>query len=136
VKAAAVLYVKRLDPMCSFYLECFGLEIAETAEDYCVLESDAWTLSLVVVSDVVAATLQASVLPARREGTPVKLAFHVPSIDDLRPAMARLGGQADPGETEWEFRGLRHCDCLDPEGNVVQMTEPLIDRARSAALPR
>ena len=41
VKAAAVLYVTRLDPMCSFYHECFGLEVAETTEDYCVLESGA-----------------------------------------------------------------------------------------------
>jgi len=135
VKAAAVLYVRRLDPMRAFYRECFGLEIAETAKDYCVLESGAWTLSLVVVPDAVAATLQASVPPARREGTPVKLTFGVPSIDDLRPVMARLGGQVDPGETQWEFRGLTHCDCLDPEGNVVQMTEPLADRARPAALP-
>ena len=135
VKAAAVLYVRRLDPMCSFYRECFGLEIAETAEDYCVLESDTWTLSLVVVPDAVAATLQAPVPPARREGTPIKLAFGVPSIEDLRPVMARLGGRVDSGETQWEFRGLRHCDGLDPEGNVVQMTEPLVHRATPAALP-
>ena len=136
VKAAAVLYVKRLGPMCSFYHECFGLEVAETAEDYCVLESDAWTLSLVVVPEAVAATFRTSVPPARREETPVKLAFDVPSIEGLRPVMARLGGQVDSGETQWEFRSLRHCDCLDPEGNVVQLREPLVHRAKPAALPR
>jgi hypothetical protein len=38
--------VKRLDPTCSFYRECFGLGVAE---DYCVLESGGWTLSLVLV---------------------------------------------------------------------------------------
>jgi catechol-2,3-dioxygenase len=125
VKAAAVLYVRRLDPMCSFYHECFGLEVAETADDYRVLESDAWTLSLVVVPDAVAATLPAaSVPPARREETPIKLAFQVPSIEGLRPVMASLGGEMDPAETQWEFRGQRHCDGLDPEGNVVHITEP------------
>jgi predicted enzyme related to lactoylglutathione lyase len=122
--------------MCSFYHECFGLEVAETAEDYCVLESDAWTLSLVVVPEAVAATFRTSVPPARREETPVKLAFDVPSIEGLRPVMARLGGQVDSGETQWEFRSLRHCDCLDPEGNVVQLREPLVHRAKPAALPR
>jgi catechol-2,3-dioxygenase len=128
VNAAAVLYVWRLDPMCSFYQECFGLEIAEAAEDYRILESNAWTLSLVAARDAAAATLPASVPPTRRAETPIKLTFHVPNLEDLRPVMARLGGQMDSGETQWEFRGQRHCDGVDPEGNVVHITEPLAPR--------
>jgi hypothetical protein len=77
---------------------------------------------------------QASTPPVRREGTPIKLAFHVPSIEDLRPVVARFGGQLNSAGTQWEFRGLRHCDGLDPEGNVVQMTEPLVHGARPAPL--
>jgi catechol-2,3-dioxygenase len=136
VRAAAVLYVRRLDTMSAFYRECFGLEIAETTDDYCVLESGAWTLSLVLAPDSVAATFQASAPPVRRVGTPIKLAFHVPSIEGLRLVVARFGGQLDSAGTQWEFRGLRHCDGLDPEGNVVQMTEPLVHGARPAPLPR
>ncbi len=135
MKAAAVLYVRRMDPTCSFYRECFGLEVTETAEDYCVLESGAWTLSLVLVPAAVAAKSQTLVPPVRRDGTPVKLVFDVASIEGLRPVIARLGGQVDSGETEWEFMGLRRCDCLDPEGNVIQLTEPLAHRAQPAAPP-
>lgn len=124
VTAAAVLFVGRLDPMCMFYQECFGLKIAEAAEDYRILESEAWTLSFVATPDA-AAALPGSGPPDRREETPIKLAFQVPSIERLRPLMARLGGQLDAAETQWEFRGQRHCDCLDPEGNVVHITEPL-----------
>jgi hypothetical protein len=110
--------------MCTFYQECFGLEIAEVAEDYRILESAEWTLSLVATPHA-AAALPASAPPARRAETPIKLAFQVPSIEGRRPVMARLGGQLDAAETQWEFRGQRHCDGLDPEGNVVHITEPL-----------
>jgi predicted enzyme related to lactoylglutathione lyase len=109
--------------MRAFYQECFGLEIADSAEDYCVLRSDAWTLSLVVVPDTVAAAIGASAPPARRDRTPVKLGFGVPDIEDLRPVIARLGGPLNPSSTTWEFRDLVRCDCLDPEGNVVQLLQ-------------
>jgi predicted enzyme related to lactoylglutathione lyase len=120
VTAGAVIYVTGLSQMRAFYQECFGLEITDSAGDYCVLRSGAWTLSLVATP--AAAAVQISIPPARRDRTPVKLAFGVPDIEGLRPLIARLGGQLDPGHA-WEFRHLLHCDCLDPEGNVVQLVQ-------------
>jgi hypothetical protein len=52
--------------------------------------------------------------------TPVKLAFGVTDIDALRPTIARLGGDTDG---EWRFGDALHCDCVDPEGNVVQLIQ-------------
>ena len=106
--------------MRSFYERCLGLDVRDSAEDYAVLESDAWRLSLVV-----AATIQLSVPPRRRETTAIKLAFRVPRIDDLRSRVATLGGQVDPASSEWDFLGFRRCDAIDPEGNVIQLLEPL-----------
>ena len=123
--AAAVLYVADLERMCSFYRECFALQATDTAADHCVLESETWTLSLVVVPDSVAATLDLSVPPARRTTVPIKLAFPVSSIRDLRPVVLDFGGQVDPSSAEWEYRGFRHCDGVDPEGNVIELREPL-----------
>jgi catechol-2,3-dioxygenase len=123
VRASAVIYVRHLDSMRSFYRECFGLEPAET--DYCILESEAWVLSLVVIPDAIASAFPEEFPVARREETPIKLAFQVQSIEILRPVMAALGGRLDPADSQWNFRGLRHCDGVDPEGNVVQITEPL-----------
>jgi predicted enzyme related to lactoylglutathione lyase len=125
MKAGAVLYVKQLDRMSRFYRECFRLRTATRADDHCVLESDAWTLSLVVVPDEIAAAIHLTAPPRRREGTPIKLAFEVPSIDDLRLTVAGLGGRVDPRETRWDFAGSSHCDCVDPEGNVIQLLERL-----------
>jgi ribosomal protein S18 acetylase RimI-like enzyme/predicted enzyme related to lactoylglutathione lyase len=125
VKAAAALYVMHLDRMRAFYEECFGFEAADIAEDYCVLESHAWTLSLVVVPRDIAATIHISTPPRRRDTVPIKLAFDVADIEDLRAVVAGAGGQIDPVTTAWDFQGLRHCDGVDPEGNVIQLREPL-----------
>ena len=77
----------------SFYRECFGLEIAETAEDYCVLESDAWTLSLVVVGMLLP---RRSRPRSRRsgEGTPVRLSGSSGS-ETLRLSRSRRQRGAD-----------------------------------------
>ena len=111
--------------MRTFYERCLGLRVRDAAGDYAVLESDAWRLSLVVVPPSVAATIQLSVPPRRREQTPIKLAFRVPRIDELRSPVAALGGQVDPSSSEWDFLGFRRCDAIDPEGNVIQLLELL-----------
>ena len=108
-----------------FYRTCFKMDVADDAADYCVLESESLTLSLVVVPERVAATIAVSVPPARRDRVPVKLAFPVESIEALRPLVAELGGLVDPASTRWEFRGSILCDGIDPEGNVIQLSEPV-----------
>jgi catechol 2,3-dioxygenase-like lactoylglutathione lyase family enzyme len=129
VNGGAVLYVKHLDRMRRFYSECCALRTAETTDAYCVLESDAWTLSLVAVPDELAATIQLADPARARDDVPVKLAFGVRSIDDLRVLVSQLGGQIDPGSAPWDFKGLRHCDVVDPEGNIIQLRAPLAGQA-------
>jgi predicted enzyme related to lactoylglutathione lyase len=122
MRCAATIYVKHLEPMALFYEACFGLEdVADAPGDYRVLESEIWTLSIVQVPEDVAATIKLSHPPIRREETPIKLSFDVPSIAAARATITDLGGQVD--DLEWEFRGFRHCDCIDPEGNVNQLRE-------------
>jgi predicted enzyme related to lactoylglutathione lyase len=123
--AAAVLYVRDLARMRAFYERCLGLAAAEPGDGYCVLASADWDLSLVAVPPARAAAIVIADPPERRSGTPVKLAFEVPSIEALQPAVTAAGGQLDPAAAAWEFRGRRHLDCLDPEGNVVQLRQRL-----------
>ena len=114
MNGGAVLYVKHLERMRRFYRECFALRTVETTEAYCVLESAAWTLSLVVVPDGIAAAITRD--PARaRDDVPVKLAFDVPSIDDSAFLLTKLGGQIDPDVEQWDFRGLRHWSRLSTQ---------------------
>jgi len=117
------VYVKDVARMCAFYERCAGMTVAETAERYAVLESDAWTLSLVAVPDAIAASIELAVPPRRREAAAVKLAFAVASIDAARTIAASLGGEVDRAETTWEYRGRRRVNASDPEGNVFGLIE-------------
>ena len=124
--AAAVVYVKDLRVMQAFYETCFRMSVLASGEDeFCVLDSEDWELSLVAVPRAVAATLIIADPPERREETPVKLAFEVASIEELRQVVTGSGGQAESARSAWDFRGFRHLDCLDPEGNVVQLRQRL-----------
>ena len=122
--AAAVLYVKNLRRMQAFYATCFKMDVVDEDAEYCVLESESLTLSLVAVPKRIAAAIHPSVPPPRRAEVPVKLAFAVASIIVLRPIVAELGGSVDPTNTQWEFRDSIHVDGVDPEGNVIQLLEP------------
>jgi predicted enzyme related to lactoylglutathione lyase len=112
--------------MRTFYGRCFGMSTAESDRDeFCVLVSDDWDLSLVRMPAAIAATFVITHPPQRRADTPVKLAFEVDSIERLLPVVTGTGGQIDPAESAWKFRGHLHLDCLDPEGNVIQLRQPV-----------
>ncbi|MGF7236299.1 MAG: VOC family protein [Frankia sp.] len=117
--AAAVIYVGDLERMHAFYQRCFRLTAADGADGYRRLASEAWLLTLVQSADASPATTP----PVRRTNIPIKLAFEVADIETLRPVVAGLGGRVNPVGTEWEFRSAMHCDCIDPEGNVIQLIQ-------------
>jgi predicted enzyme related to lactoylglutathione lyase len=122
MSGAATIFVKHLLPLASFYEACFGFETIATAPgDYRVLESAAWTLTIVQVPAETAAAIELSDPPTRREQTPIKLSFEVPSIAAARARITELGGRVD--DSEWEFRGFRHCNFVDLEGNVNELRE-------------
>ncbi|HEY7261510.1 MAG TPA: VOC family protein [Trebonia sp.] len=123
MRTAAALYVKDLDRMQAFYTGCLGLELAERNRDYAVLPSEHWELALVAVPAKVAARIRLTDPPTRREEVPVKLGFVVDSIEATRPVLQGLGGLVNDPAKEWEFRGMRRCDAVDPEGNVIQLLE-------------
>jgi catechol 2,3-dioxygenase-like lactoylglutathione lyase family enzyme len=122
MKAAATLYVTALDSMAAFYVDGLGFDVVDTAPgDYALLESDWWEIALVQVPPRIAEAITLEVPPRRRETTPIKLTFDVASIEGVRPRIANLGGRVE-GEG-WEFRGFRHRDVVDPEGNVGLLRE-------------
>ena len=128
MNGAATIFVKHLERMASFYALCFGLRSdADATGDYRVLESASWTLFIVRVPEAAAASIELTDPPTPRTATPIKLSFDVASIAEARATIADWGGRVD--DHEWEFRGFRHCDFVDPEGNVNQLREPVSARA-------
>jgi hypothetical protein len=78
---------------------------------------------ILAIPESIAASITVATPPARRESTPIKLVFHVGSIDAVRNAATNLGGELNGLEREWFFQDTKVCDGHDPEGNVVQFRE-------------
>ena len=119
----AVVYAKSLERVRDFYAQCCGLALTRSEDDHVVLDSPVFQLVILAVPRKIAESISVATPPVRREGTPIKLIFRVESIDAVRMLAARLGGQLNPPEREWNYRGQKVCDGHDPEGNVVQFRE-------------
>ncbi|RQP24563.1 VOC family protein [Piscinibacter terrae] len=121
--AGAVVYAINVPKVSAFYVEVAGLRTTHAEQGHAVLESAGFQLVVVAIPPHIAASIQVTVPPQRREDTAVKLVLPVSSIASARLAAQACGGQLNPPEREWEFQGSRVCDGHDPEGNVVQFRQ-------------
>lgn len=133
--AGVAIYVVDLDRSVAFYREALGLAVVEEDDDFIVLSRGANELNLVAVPPDVASSIQITTPPEVREETPIKPSFLVDSIDAAAAAAVAAGGGAKPVGEAWEFRGKRHLDGFDPEGNVVQFVERLRSGSRDVPAP-
>jgi predicted enzyme related to lactoylglutathione lyase len=122
-RAGAVIYAKDLPGVSAFYSGAIGLDVAQRADDHVLLSAPGFDLTVVAIPAHIAGTIEIEVPPSRREETPIKLIFPVTSVRTVRAAAARYGGEIDPPEREWVYRGTLVCDGHDPEGNVIQLRE-------------
>jgi predicted enzyme related to lactoylglutathione lyase len=127
--AGAIVYAKDIRRLARFYADVANLEIVHEVADHVVLESETYELVVVAIPAATAARIVITSPPARRENTAFKLSFLVDSLADARAAALAAGGELDPPAREWDFQGLRVCDGCDPEGNMIQVREPLPDAA-------
>ena len=118
-----VLYACQLDRVAAFYAVVMGLGETQRAQDFVVLERDAFQLVVVAVPPRLASRIVIADPPQRRTDTPIKPMFVVRGIEALRGAVAELGGVLDPAEKAWRFGCWRVLDGHDPEGNVFQLRE-------------
>lgn len=121
--AGVVIYAKDLARVGRFYEQVAGLRVTHAEDDHVVLESGAFQLVLVAVPERLAASIELTDPPRRREDTAIKPVFVVTNLAAARETAPALGGQLLPPAREWSFQGMRVCDGHDPEGNVVQFRE-------------
>lgn len=121
----AVLYGKDVAGLTSFYAEVMGLRVAATGDGWSQLAGEQFELVVHALPPALAADIEISSPPQRREDTPIKLCFTVANLAATRAAVARLGGELNPPEREWQRGTLRVCDGHDPEGNVFQVRMPV-----------
>jgi len=121
--AGAVVYAKDLQRLVRFYAGVCGLPVVDAGPDHALLQSESCQLVLHALPEAIAAEIEITTPPQRREEQAIKLCFAVRSIAAARAQAPGLGGQIDGSEREWMFQGCRVCDGQDPEGNVIQLRE-------------
>ena len=119
IKPGAVIFTGNQKRLAKFYEAMTGLAVRFTDDNITVLGSD--TLELVIHS--LPAEPDLSEPPVAREDSYIKPFFPVTSLSDARERAAALGGQLRPLNEEWEARGFRACEAIDPDGNVIQFRE-------------
>jgi catechol-2,3-dioxygenase len=118
-----VLFAKSLDGVANFYSIVLGLTEAGRDDDHILLESPGFQLVVHRLTGQGSDAREITVPPARRATAAFKPVFFVPSIPRLRELVEEHGGVMEPAGREWSFNGVRVCDGLDPEGNVIQFRE-------------
>ncbi len=123
--SGAVLFAKDLPRAAQFYEKLLSMTVVDSERGHVVLESPHRQLVVHAIPRRIAQSIKLTSPPARRTENPVKLFFFVTSLAQARAAAVELGGALDPKDREWEARGFRACDGHDPEGNVLQLREPV-----------
>ena len=121
--AGAVVYAKDIHRLARFYAAVADLEVMHEVADHIVLESESLELVIVAIPEPIASRIVIRTPPEKREATAFKLVFAVASITEAREAAKANEGEIYPPAKEWSFQGLRTCDGVDPEGNVIQLRE-------------
>lgn len=117
----AVIFVKYLERATAFYRDTMALTVTHADDDFAVLENAGTHLVLHAIPAAIAATFEIADPPVAREDTAIKPFFFVDDIAATRAAAKAHGGRFAPAAKEWEARGFRACDGIDPEGNVLQV---------------
>lgn len=122
----AVIYTADIDRLTAFYVAVLGLRVRERKADHAALEGDACELVLLRAeeSSRASSALDGGVTDRRTQAA-IKMVFLVPSLARARAAASEAGGRLNAERHEWRYGDHRVCDGLDPDGNVIQLREPL-----------
>lgn len=118
-RPGAVIFTSDHKRLAKFYEAVTGLSVRFADEGITVLASDTFEL----VIHALPGEPSVSDPPRVREDTYIKPFFPVKSLAEVREKAAALGGQLRPENEEWEARGFRACEAIDPDGNVIQFRQ-------------
>lgn len=118
-KPGSVIFTGDHKRLAKFYEAVTGLSVRFADEGITVLASETFELVIHSLPNEPAV----SDPPRAREDTYIKPFFPVKSLAETREKAAALGGKLRPQSEEWEARGFRACEAIDPDGNVIQFRE-------------
>ena len=104
--------------LATFYQAVTGLPVRASDSTITVLASDHFELVIHALTGEPQGRISAV-----REDAYVKPFFPVVSLAQAREKAEAFGGRLRPVDEEWEARGFRACEAVDPDGNVIQFRE-------------
>jgi predicted enzyme related to lactoylglutathione lyase len=119
VRPGAVIFTGDHKRLARFYEGVTGLSVRYADEGITVLGSETFELVIHALPN----EPPVSEPPHIREDAYIKPFFPVRSLSEAREKAAALGGKLRPQNGEWEARGFRACEAIDPDGNVIQFRE-------------
>jgi predicted enzyme related to lactoylglutathione lyase len=120
MKAGAVIFAADVERLARFYGELADMMVTHREAGLLVLDGTAMQL----VIHALPPAPPAGAASPRRDAW-IKLFFPVASLDTVRMRAPALGGHIAPPDQQWEARGFRAAEGVDPEGNLVQCREPV-----------
>jgi predicted enzyme related to lactoylglutathione lyase len=120
-RAGLFIYAKDLPRLARFYAAVGGMVVRHETAEMIVLESPDIQLLVHRIPPAIAAGIEITVPPQRREDTALKFFFSIESLAETRAHAEALGGEV--GHEHWPGPGFTVCNAMDPEGNVFQVRE-------------
>jgi predicted enzyme related to lactoylglutathione lyase len=117
VRFGAVIFTGNVERLARFYQGVAALSNVTSDEGVTVLAAEGFELVVHALRGE-----PADPASAEREAY-VKPFFIVASLEETRERAASLGGRLEPASTEWDARGFRACEAVDPDGNPIQFRE-------------
>ena len=123
-RAGLFVYAKDQERIARFYQVIADMTRLHVEAELTVLESADIQLLVHRIPPGIAAGIQITSPPARRQDTALKFFFTVSSLEAAREKAAELGGEV--GNENWTGPGFIVCNAMDPEGNVFQLREIMV----------
>ena len=114
---SAVLFVKDLPTVASFYATALGMKVVASDEHHSRLECHGFELVVHQIPPHIAVDITIERPPKRRVSGAIRLDYPVASINKSRTAARELGGDIDVAPPAWADRNANFFFGYDPEGN-------------------
>lgn len=124
MSVSAVLFVKNLDRVASFYRAALGLDCVQQSAEHWCFDCRGFEFTVHRIPTALAQGIVTSQPPQRREGASLRLTFPVVDTVAVRAAAHLLGGQIDNSPPQWAARDADVFLGCDPEGNVFLIEGP------------
>jgi hypothetical protein len=122
-RSGLVIYAKDFKRVASFHQNTLALDAIEQEQDYILLQGEGIEVVVLQIPEHISASITITDPPQIRDDTPIKPAFLVSSLAEVRIAVVETGGTLEPRDAAWRFQEMLVLDGTDPEGNVVQFRE-------------